>query len=228
MGSESTLKLPVIDFSNLDQKVHTPEWDLVRTQVLEALQYNTIQSFPERLSELDQIVRRMILESLDLEKYLEEHMGSTNYLLRVMKYKGTQTSETKLVLTAHTDKIIVTILYQNQVEGLEVETKDGEWINVKPSPDSFIVMIGDSLLAWTNGRLHSPNHRVMMTGDEARYSTGLFSIRKAGYIIEAPKELVDEEHPLLFKPFDHVQFLGYYYTEAGQKAKSALRNYCGI
>ncbi|XP_050286345.1 probable 2-oxoglutarate-dependent dioxygenase AOP1 [Quercus robur] len=314
MGSESTLRLPVIDFSNLDQKVHTPEWDLVRTQVLEALQEygcfeaffskvpldlrkallcateelfdlplqtklrniskkpyhgyvgqypmvplyesmgiddsnisekveslsnifwpegnpsfsNTIQSFSERLSKLDQIVRRMILEGLDLEKYLEEHMWSTNYLLRVMKYKGPQTSETKIGLTAHTDKNIVTILYQNQVEGLEVETKDGEWINVKPSPDSFTVMIGDSLLAWTNGRLHSPNHRVMMTGDEARYSTGLFSIPKAGYIIEAPKELVDEEHPLLFKPFDHVQFLGYYYTEAGQKAKSALRNYCGI
>lgn len=38
MGSESTLKLPVIDFSNLDQQLHTPEWDLVRTQVLEALQ----------------------------------------------------------------------------------------------------------------------------------------------------------------------------------------------
>ncbi|KAL4626322.1 hypothetical protein ACB092_05G087700 [Castanea dentata] len=314
MGSESTLKLPVIDFSNLDKKLHTHKWDLVRTQVLEALQEygcfealfskvpldlrkallggteelfdlplqtklrniskkpyhgyvgqypmvplyesmgiddanisekveslsnifwpegnpsfsNTIQSFSEGLSELDQIVRRMILESLDLEKYLEEHMGSTNYLLRVMKYKGPQTSETKLGLTAHTDKNIVTILYQNQVEGLEVETKDGEWINVKPSPDSFTVMIGDSLLAWTNGRLHSPNHRVMMTGDEVRYSTGLFSIPKAGYIIEAPKELVDEEHPLLFKPFDHVQFLGYYYSEAGQKAKSALRNYCGI
>ncbi|KAL0010556.1 hypothetical protein SO802_005664 [Lithocarpus litseifolius] len=126
------------------------------------------------------------------------------------------------------NKTIVTILYQNQIEGLEVETKDGEWINVKPSPDSFTVMIGDSLLAWTNGRLHSPIHRVMMTGNVARYSIGLFSIPKAGYIIEAPKELVDEEHPLLFKPFDHVQFLGYYYTEAGQKAKSALRNYCGI
>ena len=107
---------------------------------------NTIQSFSERLSELDQIVRRMILESLDLEKYLEEHVGSTNYLLRVMKYKGPRTSETKLGLTAHTDKNIVTILYQNRVEGLEVETKDGEWINVKPSPDSFTVMIGDSLL----------------------------------------------------------------------------------
>lgn len=62
-----------------------------------------------------------------------------------MKYKGPQTSETKLGLNSHTDKNIVTILYQNQVDGLEVQTKNGEWINVKPSPDSFIAMIGDSL-----------------------------------------------------------------------------------
>ncbi|KAJ4835318.1 hypothetical protein Tsubulata_042120 [Turnera subulata] len=188
----------------------------------------TIQSFSEKLTELDQVVRKMILESLGLEKYLDEHMDSTNYLLRVMKYKGPQSTDTKLGLTSHTDKNIVTILYQNDVVGLEVQTKDGEWITVKPSPDSFTVMIGDSLYAWVNGRLHSPWHRVMMTGNEARYSTGLFSIPKAGYIIKAPEEVIDEKHPLLFKPFDHVKFLGFYYTEAGQKSPSALKEYCGV
>ncbi|XP_062086869.1 probable 2-oxoglutarate-dependent dioxygenase AOP1 [Humulus lupulus] len=189
----------------------------------------TIQSYSDQLSELDQIIRRMILESLGVEKYLEEHMESTNYLLRVMKYKGPQTPETKLGLNAHRDKNIVTILNQNQVEGLEVQTKDGEWISFKPSSsDSFIVMIGDSLYAWANGRLHSPNHRVMMTGNEARYSTGLFSIPKAGYMVKAPEELVDEDHPLLFKPFDHVQFLYYYQSQIAQKAPSDLRCYCGL
>ncbi|PKI62056.1 probable 2-oxoglutarate-dependent dioxygenase AOP1 [Punica granatum] len=188
----------------------------------------TIRSYSEKLLKLDQIIRRMILESLGVEKYLEEHLNSTNYLLRVMKYKGPHTPETKLGLNAHTDKNIVTILYQNQVEGLEIQTKDGEWISFKPSPESFIVMIGDSLYAWANARLHSPNHRIMMSGNETRYSAGLFSIPKAGYIIKAPDELVDEEHPLLFKPFDHVQFLGFYYTEEGQRAESALKAYCGV
>lgn len=188
----------------------------------------TIQSFSEQLSELDQIIRKMILESLGVEKYLEEHMNSTNYLLRVMKYKGPQTSDTKVGLTTHSDKNIVTILYQNEVEGLEVMTKDGKWISYRPSPDSFVVMIGDSLHAWSNGRLHSPFHRVMMSGNEARYSAGLFSIPKGGNIIKAPEELVDEEHPLLFKPFDHVEFLKYYYTEKGQRDQFALRTYCGV
>ncbi|KAG4949859.1 hypothetical protein JHK84_043287 [Glycine max] len=186
----------------------------------------TIQSFSEQLSELDQIIRKMILESLGVEKYLEEHMNSTNYLLGVMKYKGPQTSDTKVGLTTHSDKNIVTILYQNEVEGLEVMTKDGKWISYRPSPDSFVVMIGDSL--HSNRRLHSPFHRVMMSGNEARYSAGLFSIPKGGNIIKAPEELVDEEHPLLFKPFDHVEFLKYYYTEKGQRDQFALRTYCGV
>ena len=67
-----------------------------------------------------------------------------------------------------------------------------------------------------------------MSGNEARYSVGLFSIPKGGYIVKAPEELVDEDHPLLFKPFDHVQFLGFYYSEAGQRAQSALKTYCGV
>ncbi|KAJ6308763.1 hypothetical protein OIU76_018365 [Salix suchowensis] len=314
MGSETSLKLPIIDFSNLGQNPGAAEWDLVKSQVRKALeefgcfealfdkipaeirkaifgaveelfdlplqtkmlnaskkpyhgyvgQYpqvplfesmgiddatiaeevesmtrilwpqgnqnfsNTIVSFSEQVSELDHIVRRMIVESLGLEKYLDEHMNCTNHLLRVMKYKGPETTETKLGLTSHTDKNMVTILYQNQVDGLELQTKDGSWIDLKPTPDSFVVMIGDSLYAWANGRLHSPYHRVMMRGNTARYSVGLFSVPKAGYMIKAPEEMIDEEHPLLFKPFDHVQFLGFYYTEAGQRAPSALKSYCGV
>ncbi|XVF74660.1 hypothetical protein PTKIN_Ptkin13bG0129300 [Pterospermum kingtungense] len=188
----------------------------------------TIQSYAKQLSELDHMIRRMILESFDLEKYMDEHMDSTNYLLRVMKYKGPKTTETKLGLNSHTDKNIVTILYQNEVDGLEVQTKDGEWIDVKPTKDSFIVMIGESLYAWLNGRVYAPYHRVMMSGDKARYSAGLFSIPKAGYIIKAPEELVDEAHPLLFMPYDHVEFLGFYYTEAGQKSAFALKEFCGV
>jgi hypothetical protein len=68
----------------------------------------------------------------------------------------------------------------------------------------------------------------MMSGNEARYSTGLFSIPKGGHIVKAPEELVDEEHPLLFKPYDHVEFLKYYYSEKGQRDQFAMRTFCGV
>ena len=89
----------------------------------------------------------MILESLGVDqKQLEEQMASANYLFRVMKYKEPQTTEAKPGLYAHTDLNFVTILYQHQGEGLEVQNKQGEWISLQRS-DSFIVMIGDSLKA---------------------------------------------------------------------------------
>lgn len=75
---------------------------------------------------------------------MDDHMDSTNYLIRVMKYEGPQSHETKLGLTSHTDKNIVTILYQNEINGLEVLTKDGHWFTAQPSPNSFVVMIGDA------------------------------------------------------------------------------------
>ncbi|KAM3308122.1 putative 2-oxoglutarate-dependent dioxygenase AOP1 [Capsicum chacoense] len=188
----------------------------------------TIQSYSEQLSELDQIVRRRILESLGLEKYTDEHMNSTNYIVRLMNYKAPQSSETKLGLSAHTDKNIVTLLCQNQVKGLQVLTKDGQWINVDPTPNTFTVMIGDCLHEWTNGRLHSPYHRVMMTGNEEMYSVGLFSIpNKVRYMIQASQDLVDEEHPLLYKPFD-LEFLAFCYSEEGMRCESPLKTYCGV
>ncbi|XVE52140.1 hypothetical protein DITRI_Ditri02bG0098500 [Diplodiscus trichospermus] len=187
-----------------------------------------IQSLSEQVLRLEQMVRRMILESLGLEKYMDEHMDSSYYLLRLMKYNGPETTEAKLGLYGHTDKNIMTMLFQNDVDGLEIRTKDGEWILAKPRPGSFIAMIGDPLYAWLNGHVHSPFHRVMMKGNKTRYTAGLFSIPKPGYTIKAPEELVDEQHPLLFKPFTHDQFLVFLSTEAGQTAECALSAYCGV
>ncbi|KAH6782123.1 2-oxoglutarate and oxygenase superfamily protein [Perilla frutescens var. frutescens] len=191
----------------------------------------SVQSYTEQLSELDKIVREMVLESLGLEKYVDEHMKSTNYVVRVQKYDKPQTHEPQPGLIPHTDKNIVTILQQlNHVPGLEFFTKDGKnWINAEPtSLYSFTVVVGTSFHAWTNGRLHSPLHRVMMNGDEARYSIGLFSIPKLGIIIKAPEEMVDEEHPLLYKAYDHHKFIEFFYSEAGVTSPDALKDYCGI
>lgn len=70
----------------------------------------------------------------------------------------------------------------------------------------------------------------MMTGNETRYSIGLFTTPKDGYMVKAPKELVDDDHPLLYKPFDHKEFLKFYYgyPEEERKAKPPLEAYCGV
>ncbi|WCJ39670.1 2-oxoglutarate (2OG) and Fe(II)-dependent oxygenase superfamily protein [Euphorbia peplus] len=188
----------------------------------------TVHRFSVPLSELDEMIRRMIAESFGLENYSDEHLNSTYNIMRLNKYEAPQTVEKKTRLGAHTDKNTTSILYQNQTNGLEVQTKDGQWINVNFCLNSFLVIIGESFNVWTNGRLHSPMHRVMMSGEKARYSAVLFTVPKESYIIKAVEELVDEEHPLQFKPFRYPDFLKLRFAQVDLSHESPLKAFFGI
>ncbi|CAL1360638.1 unnamed protein product [Linum trigynum] len=189
-----------------------------------------VLSFSKKLSELDQAIRRMSVESLGVEKkYMEEQLNSTCYQLRLTHYREPQTvQEKKIGLKAHVDQNTLTILHQNHVDGLDVQTRDGEWISVKFAPQCFLVLVGESFNAWTNGRLQCPYHRVMIRGHTARLSAGLFAIPKQGYMVKAPQELVDEEHPLLFKPYDYIDYLKLRSKEIGKSVESPLKAYFGV
>ncbi|KAF6161286.1 hypothetical protein GIB67_009173 [Kingdonia uniflora] len=102
------------------------------------------------------------------------------------------------------------------------------WLPVQSTVAATNTLWESYLQAWTSGRLHSAHHRVIMIGKDSRYSAGLFSIPKAGYMINAPEELVDEDHPLLFKPFDFFGLLRFSRSEEGQRAKFLLETYCGV
>ena len=185
-----------------------------------------LHSYALGLSQLEQLITEMIFQSLGVEKYLESHRKNLNPTIRMIKYNTPNSDEPQIGISAHRDKNFLTILQQNEVDGLEVQLKDGNWIKVTPSASTFIVMVGESLLGWCNGRLYCPKHQVMMRVNETRYSIALFSAVKG--IIQCPKELVDENYPLLFKPFDEVGLLCFTQTEEGRKAEFTLKAYCGV
>ncbi|OWM72975.1 hypothetical protein CDL15_Pgr001089 [Punica granatum] len=167
----------------------------------------TMNAYAKKVSDLALLVKRLAFEGLGVAKYFDSHVNSTTYALRLSKYTAPDTMGAQLGTSIHTDKNFLTILQQNHVNGLEVQMKDGKWIRTSPSPSTFIVIVGESFLGWCNGRLQCPRHCVMMRGHETRYSIGLFSSLEG--TIECPKELIDEEHPMLFKPFDEMALLQY-------------------
>ncbi|KAJ8755450.1 hypothetical protein K2173_019248 [Erythroxylum novogranatense] len=174
-----------------------------------------VASLSKPLADLECLVKRVVLESLGVEKYLDELKDSTAYSIRFMKYKVPQNGERDEVgLPAHRDPNVISILYQIEGDGLEIEAGSGEWIKINPLPGSFIVLFGEALRAWTNGRLNAAKHRVMMSGNRPRYSAGFFSIFEQGFIVKAPEELVDEEHPSLFKPFIFEDLMRLSHTDA--------------
>ena len=95
--------------------------------------------------ELDEMVTRMLFENYGVEKYYDSHMESTTHSLGILKYTEPQKTGTNEGLPNHTDKQFTSILHQNGVKGLEIKTKDGEWIGFDPSPSNFIFLAGDAL-----------------------------------------------------------------------------------
>lgn len=63
-------------------------------------------------------------------------------------------------LGSHTDLQCFTLLWQDMNGGLQVLSKDGQWIKANPIEGTFVVNIGDYLMRLTNDRLKSTVHRV--------------------------------------------------------------------
>lgn len=69
----------------------------------------------------------------------------------------------------HSDWGTLTVLYQDETGGLEVQNPDtGEWLVVPVVPGAFVVNIGDLMSVWTNGQWRSTKHRVRVPEPEAR------------------------------------------------------------
>ncbi|CAG7890237.1 unnamed protein product [Brassica rapa] len=194
-----------------------------------------VQSFTESLIALDVKVRTMIMESFGLEKYVEEHLNSARKHFRLIKYRGLdENAEEQPGLNPHIDSHFLTILCQNDVvDGVEIKAKDGEeWIKAKPSQDSsFLVIAGASLHVLLNGRVFPPFHRVVITGKKDRHVAGLFVLPKEGLFINALEEMVDDEHPRLYKPFNFDAYFKFNIinrSDTHTRDLSALKAYCSL
>jgi isopenicillin N synthase-like dioxygenase len=74
----------------------------------------------------------------------------------------------------HTDYGCVTLLWQDEVGGLEVLNTAGQWVNAIPVPDTLVINIGDLLHRWSNNRYISSQHRVTNRSGRERLSIATF------------------------------------------------------
>jgi len=79
-----------------------------------------------------------------------------------------------VMASAHTDYGLITILAQDMIGGLQVEVA-GNWCDVTPERDTFIINTGDLLQRWTGNVWVSPSHRVVCKDPKsARQSIAYF------------------------------------------------------
>lgn len=107
----------------------------------------------------------------------------------------------------HKDSSVFTILAQDDVSGLEVRRKtDGQWILVKPTPDAFIINVGDVLQVWSNDKYDSVEHRVKANGDKERFSIPFFFDPSPYVEVKPLDELVNEDNPPKYKGYEYGNF----------------------
>jgi isopenicillin N synthase-like dioxygenase len=76
---------------------------------------------------------------------------------------------------AHTDYGCITLLWQDQNGGLQVQDRTtGEWLAARPVPGTIVINVGDLLERWSNKRFMSMPHRVVNTSGKERYSMATF------------------------------------------------------
>lgn len=108
----------------------------------------TLKAMSSKMLELNYLILKMILDGYGLPKQytsdIEKLKSSSNF--RLIKYKvHDEINKDCEALLPHTDKNTLTILCQNEVQGLEVLTKSNKWIQLNIPQGGFAVLIGDTL-----------------------------------------------------------------------------------
>jgi isopenicillin N synthase-like dioxygenase len=135
------------------------------------------------------------------EDYFVDTVRDGNSVLRMLHYPPIEGEPGSHVRAgAHEDINTITLLLGAQEAGLELLTREGEWIPVSPKPGELVVNIGDMLQRLTNGVLRSTSHRVVNPPAErrghSRYSMPFFLHFRSDFMIEAlPGTVPEGEEP---------------------------------
>jgi len=127
----------------------------------------TILDFFQRCHELHVHVMRSIALGLELEeRFFDDKIQEQSHNLRLLSYppikRALLDNEGQARAGAHSDYGTLTLLFQDQVGGLEVQNPHtGVFIPATPIPGTIVVNVADLLARWSNDVLRSTLHRVV-------------------------------------------------------------------
>ena len=74
----------------------------------------------------------------------------------------------------HTDYGCLTLRYQDPIDGLQVQGRNGEWVIAQPIEDTLVINVGSLMARWTNNQFKSAPHWLINRSDRARLSIAVF------------------------------------------------------
>ncbi|CAN6282235.1 unnamed protein product [Urochloa humidicola] len=167
-----------------------------------------LEEYAKSMEELAFKILELIARSLNLRPdRLHGFFKDQTTFIRLNHYPPCPSPDLALGVGRHKDGGALTILYQDDVGGLDVRRRsDGEWVRVKPVPDSFIINVGDLIQVWSNDRYESAEHRVSVNSAKERFSMPYFFNPASYTMVEPVEELVSEENPSRYNAYNWGDF----------------------
>ncbi|XP_024994182.1 gibberellin 20-oxidase-like protein isoform X2 [Cynara cardunculus var. scolymus] len=146
----------------------------------------------------------------DFGRKFESEFSNSEGYLRINNYSSPEIIGKDVEgLGMHTDMSCITIVYQDNIGGLQVRSKEEKWMDINPCAETLVVNIGDLMQAWSNGKLRSSEHRVVLKERKNRFSLAFFWCFEDNKVVFAPDEVVGENNLRAYKPFlcaDYMKF----------------------
>ena len=136
-----------------------------------------LEKYTFKMTKLGRNLMRLALLSSGVKDLsVMQSLDTPTIWLRLLHYPPiSKNSPSDLYGSApHTDFGCLTILAQDEIGGLQVQTREGKWIDVPKLEGSFVVNVGDMLSRYTNGLLRSTPHRVINKSGKERFSCPFF------------------------------------------------------
>ncbi|KAL3627569.1 hypothetical protein CASFOL_028932 [Castilleja foliolosa] len=197
-GTPSATKISHVSWS---EAFHVPLNDVIGSGEHNNSLSSTMEQFAVNVSELAQTLADILADETGYStRIFKETCVPSSCYLRLNRYPPCAINDQMLGIISHTDSSFLTVLHQDGVGGLQL-VKNGEWIAVKPNPDTLIINIGDLFQAWSNDLYKSVEHRVVSNPMNERFSTAYFYCPSHDTVIQS-----GHDEPRVYRSFSFGEF----------------------
>jgi isopenicillin N synthase-like dioxygenase len=183
----------------------------------------TLRKAYQSFEKSGQALLQAIALYLDLdEHYFDPYIHNGNSILRAIHYPPiTQEPKSSIRAEQHEDINLITLLVGASADGLQILSKQGEWVPVTSLPEQIVVNVGDMLQRLTNNKLKSTTHRVVNPPREkwgtSRYSIPFFLHPKSSMSLRCLDSCIDDTHPKAYEDATAGEYLDERLREIGLK-----------
>ena len=156
------------------------------------------------------------------EHYFDNYVHNGNSILRCIHYPPiTQEPKSAIRAEQHEDINLITLLVGASADGLEILTKQNEWVGVTSLPGQIVVNVGDMLQRLTNNKLRSTTHRVVNPHRDlwhtSRFSMPFFLHPRSEMSLACLEGCIDDSHPKVYENATAGEYLDERLREIGLK-----------